>query len=134
MLKRRTASATVATILSTNLRTIYWRLEAKGTEQEKGCRTGPTTWLLRLVESLPWNRFLGSLKVLKIPSLGSIRRVTHTFFTVVFVGSNTPLPSKLSQHLPYLFPILLFLLICVARFMNIISTCVARFINLYNRS
>ncbi len=33
-----------------------------GTEKELGCRSGPPD-LHRLAESVPWNRFLGSLKV-----------------------------------------------------------------------
>ncbi len=57
-----------------------------------------------------------------MPSLGSVRRVNvleenYTLFPVVLVGSNTPLPSKLSQHLPFLFPTTLSS-ICLARFKN----------------
>ncbi len=60
-----------------------------------------------------------------MPSPGSVLEnvleEAYTLFPVVLVGSNTPIPTQLSRHLPYrslnLSPI------CVDSFINIISTC-----------
>ncbi len=46
-----------------------WGLE---TELEQGCRTGPAR-LYSLAELVPWNRFLGSLKVKNSGSGGPVR-------------------------------------------------------------